>query len=257
MREALTEIAKKAGAIIVAHHGETHWTAKADLSPVTAADQASHAYLSRALQDFASWPVVSEEGDPGYEVRKQYDQYWLIDPLDGTKGFIRGERDFCISIALMKGKVPVLGLIYAPLLEEWYYAEKGGKVFSSGSDVSEELPPRAKWRATVSRYHCSEATQHFLECNALKETLVVGSALKFCYLAVGRAEIYPRFEGSKEWDIAAGHLILEESGGTLCDVRTGRPPSYNKPSVENPFFVACRKGLRIEDFLLPESVCAG
>jgi 3'(2'), 5'-bisphosphate nucleotidase len=252
MKEELIAVIREAGRIVSSYWGKSDWTLKEDHSPVTAADRASHEYLLRALREAAPLPVVSEEGDPGYAVRRTYERYWLIDPLDGTKGFIHGERDFCINIALIEGEAPLIGVIYAPLLEALYYAQQGENVSYLGPAVSSILPPRDKWRTTLSRYHHSEQTQCFLERNALHETLVVNSALKFGYLATGCAEVYPRFEGSKEWDIAAGHLVLTASGGTILDMQTHRPPLYNKSSIKNNAFVACRKGLRIEDFMLQE-----
>ncbi|MDR0407003.1 MAG: 3'(2'),5'-bisphosphate nucleotidase CysQ [Holosporales bacterium] len=257
MKQALIDIIQEAGKIVASYWGNATHTQKDDLSPLTEADKASHVYLSKALSELTPFPIVSEEEEPEYDKRKTYTQYWLIDPLDGTKEFINGHRDFCVNIALIQNKAPIIGMIFAPLLNELYYAKKGEGFSYTGPEDFKTIPQAQSRRTVISRFHHSQATQHFLSINALTETITIGAALKFGYLAAGRADIYPRFEGSKEWDIAAGHLILEESGGAIIDLKTHYSPIYNKLSMKNNAFIACRKGIDFKSLTFPENICVG
>ncbi|MDR2416794.1 MAG: 3'(2'),5'-bisphosphate nucleotidase CysQ [Holosporales bacterium] len=256
MKNELVEIVQEAGKIIASYWGDTTSVQKEDLSPLTEADKASHAYLSETLPKLEAIPVVSEEAEPAYEVRKNYTRYWLVDPLDGTKGFLKGHDDFCVNVALIQDRTPIVGAIYAPILDALYYAAKGEGVTCVRSSLSREASQENGLCAIVSRLHHSPRTQRFLSLNAIDRIIEMSSALKFCKLATREADIYPRFEGSKEWDIAAGHLILTESGGVIIDLKTRCPPVYNNPSIRNNSFVAYRSGLEFENFTLLGDICA-
>lgn len=249
MKENLQDILKQSGSAIMDYFGSYEFTLKDDASPVTKADFASHALLTSSLKRVKNIPILSEENIIEYDVRKKWDEFWLIDPLDGTKEFINGDQEFCISVALIRQNHPIVGAIYAPALDEFFYAEKGVGFNQTSLHLHENHSKDSAYVIAVSRFHHSEKTEKFLSEHNLSNVKSIGSALKFCRLATGEIDLYPRFEGSKEWDIAAGHLILKESGGNIMDLKTNTEPVYNKPQLENNFFIASRKGVEIENFL--------
>ena len=248
MKENLQDILKQSGSAIMNYFGSAEFILKDDASPVTKADCASHALLTSSLKRVKNIPILSEENILKYDVRKNWDEFWLIDPLDGTKEFINGDKDFCISVALIKQNSPIVGAIYAPALDEFFYAEKGFRFSQRSSYLRENKSEDSSYSVAVSRFHHSEKTDKFLSEYSLNNVKSIGSALKFCRLATGEIDLYPRFVGSKEWDIAAGHLILKESGGSILDLKTKAAPMYNKPKLENNFFIASGKGVKIENF---------
>ena len=249
MRENLQDILRQSGSAIMNYFGSAEFTLKDDASPVTKADRASHALLTSSLKRLKNIPVLSEENILEYGVRKNWYEFWLIDPLDGTKEFINGDKDFCISVALINQNSPIVGAIYAPALDEFFYAERA-KIFSYEGPRRNVFHQNSyNTKVAVSRFHHSEKTKKFLSDHKLNSLESIGSALKFCRLAMGEIDLYPRFEGSKEWDIAAGHLILKESGGSIIDLKTKTEPVYNKPLLENNFFISSRKGIAVERFL--------
>ncbi len=219
-----------------------------DQNPSTEADKESHRHLVQSLSRLRKIPVLSEEED-AFADRRNCSEYWLIDPLDGTKEYINGYDDFCINIALMRANEPVLALIYAPVLHELYIAEKGGGIQCMGVELPESLDKNRS--VVVSRSHLSKQDEAFLEANSLTAIHRMGSALKFCRLATGQYSIYPRFQGSMEWDIAAGVLILQEAGGRVVDMKTVKSPQFNKPNLLNNSFIAMRRGLEFGDLSYP------
>jgi 3'(2'), 5'-bisphosphate nucleotidase len=235
---------------------------KEDLSPVTEADHAAHRIIAGQLEHTAI-PILSEEGkEVPYEVRKHWKKFWLVDPLDGTKEFIRKNDEFTVNIALIEGKVPVMGVIYAPCLDIMYfasdllgayriieYAEKDGSIqnLQDLTGHAEKLPgkiPRRPYTAIASRSHRNEQTDLFIkglqkEHPGLK-FVSTGSSMKFCLMAEGKADIYPRFGPTMEWDTAAGHTIARASG---CSVKIHEGEaglSYNKEVLTNPGFIVLR-----------------
>jgi 3'(2'), 5'-bisphosphate nucleotidase len=188
-------------------------------------------------------------------VRKDWDRFWLVDPLDGTKDFIEKNGEFSVCIALVEHGTPIIGVIHAPAPGLTFSAEKGGGAFCEKDGVVRRLPcfqPPNHHVATVSRQHLTERTREFLRMNGITETEQRGSALKFGIVASGKATLYPRFEGSMEWDIAAGQAIVTEAGCRIVDLVTGTEPLYNKPSQKNNPFIVCapqveRKTLNIPD----------
>lgn len=213
---------------------------KADLSVVTDADKASHNALHISLKEILDIPILSEESVENYSfsIRSLWEKYWLIDPLDGTKGFLNGCSDFCINISLMEYNKPVIGLIYAPITHELHVGIKGKGTFHSHVQLNSQILERPV--VATSRHFHSLKTQEFLDLYHLTSTKTIGAALKFGRMAMGEIDIYPRFQGSSEWDIAAGHLILEESGGIVMDLKTFKAPIYNKESLENNHFIALK-----------------
>lgn len=240
MKESLIDIVKVAGEEILKLSDNKSFRNKEDYSPFTAADKISHDYLKAALVRLYDIPVLSEEECVPFESRSQWKEFWLIDPLDGTKEFINGYDDYCINVALIQDNQPVIGIIYAPKLDEIYYAQKG-----CGFEYRGMPRQRSKQGVivAVSRFHHSDATKKFMQVNQLSYISTIGAAIKFGRMALGLIDIYPRFEGSKEWDTASGQIILEESGGCLVDVKTRKKLLYNKESIKNNYFIAVRNEL--------------
>ena len=239
----LTAIAREAGAAAMKHyHAGVSVAQKGDKGPVTAADHAAHAVIHRALTDWdASVPVISEEGDiPGYEVRKHWRRFWLVDPLDGTKEFIQRNGEFTVNIALIDNGIPVLGVIYAPALDLMYYAGEGlgaWKRDESGTLVRiTSRPPHPGHGLVVaeSRSHPSAELEEFLKTVRVERRVQAGSSLKFCWVAEGKADIYPRLGPTMEWDVAAGDCIFRNSAAVGSRVSS---LVYNQPELRNSGFV--------------------
>ncbi|HTO74089.1 MAG TPA: 3'(2'),5'-bisphosphate nucleotidase CysQ [Gemmatimonadales bacterium] len=239
----LTALARKAGAAALDHyHPDVAVERKQDSSPVTAADRAAHAVIMRGL---AAWdptiPIVSEEGDiPGPEVRDQWDRFWLVDPLDGTKEFLQRNGEFTVNIALIERGDPVLGVIFAPALDLLYFAGNGlGAWKSEGGAApvrvySKPAAPGAPLVVAESRSHPSAALEEYLKTLPIARRVQAGSSLKFCWVAEGKADIYPRLGPTMEWDVAAGDCIFRNSGrGGL----RRSPLKYNQPELRNEGFV--------------------
>ncbi|TGB01700.1 3'(2'),5'-bisphosphate nucleotidase CysQ [Halobacillus salinus] len=234
---------------------------KEDESPLTIADQTSHEIIKSVLQEHTpDIPVLSEEGKGiAYEDRKQWDRFWLVDPIDGTKEFIKKNGEFTVNIALIEDGRPTAGVIYAPALDDLYVAETGkgaykvSGVLKEGNRNPQSLPlkqPEAtKANVVASRSHMSEETEAFIstlgETYDQVDTISAGSSLKLCLVAEGKADYYPRFAPTMEWDTAAGQAIVECSGGVVNTVldsgeETDTPLSYNKEILKNPWLLAKR-----------------
>lgn len=231
---------------------------KADDSPVTNADKNSSQIIQNHLAQTGITIISEEEKHPTYATRKNEEYVWIVDPLDGTKEFIRKNGEFCICIALVKNNKPYLGLIASPTTKKiiiggkeigTYYFEFGTSNFK---DDCYKLPPiKAKTIQTIihSRSHLSPQTADVLEkLSAQKErhAIKMGSALKFIELAQNNAQIYPRTAPTMEWDIAAGHAIYEGVGGEVIDFSTFAPLTYNKEDLYNPYFIAKPKSIRFK-----------
>ncbi|WP_247648417.1 3'(2'),5'-bisphosphate nucleotidase CysQ [Pseudodesulfovibrio sp. zrk46] len=222
---------------------EVEW--KEDESPLTAADKASHEYIVEKLEKrFPHIPVLSEESvSIPWEERRKWKEYWLIDPLDGTKEFIKKNGEFTVNIALIRQNVSALGVVYSPEYDVcWFAAEGKGAFRQEGVDravrIKSSCPDNLDALAIVgSRSHQSEAVSAFLEFLTNPELLPMGSSLKICAVAEGKADIYPRLGLTSEWDTAAAHCVVTESGGYLLDEH-GVPLIYNsKESLLNPHFI--------------------
>jgi 3'(2'), 5'-bisphosphate nucleotidase len=230
---------------------------KNDASPLTEADKTSHNIIMNYL-DKTNIPVLSEEGKSiPYENRKNWQQIWIVDPLDGTKEFIKKNGEFTINIALIENQKPVLGVIYVPVLQTLYFgtkltgAYKAEQINSYDESAIEtkkiKLPIQENRPYTVvaSRSHLSPETSTYIaevEKNYGNiETLSRGSSLKLCMIAEGKADEYPRFAPTMEWDTAAGQAIIEASGGEVIDWQTKQPMLYNRENLLNNWFLAKRK----------------
>jgi 3'(2'), 5'-bisphosphate nucleotidase len=244
--EALVALAEAAGAAIMPHYQtELAVENKADKSPVTAADRAADqvilAGLARLTPDIPA--VTEEEVAEGRVPDISGGRFWLVDPLDGTKEFIAGRDEFTVNIALIEDARPVLGVVGAPVSGVIYAASGAGaatKRVGGGAPAPIAARPAPAEGLTVltSRLHGSRPElDRFLEKFPVKEKLAAGSSLKFCWLAEGRGDLYPRFGPTNEWDTAAGHAVLTAAGGS---VRTldGAELLYGKPDFHNPPFVA-------------------
>lgn len=256
----LLEISLAAGKEIMAVYGqELIVEAKADDSPLTIADQRSHQAIEKGLQSaYPDIPILSEEGrEILYEERKNWQRFWLVDPLDGTKEFIKRNGEFTVNIALIEENYPILGVIYVPATDIFYYGQENSGAFkleaaSAGRfEKADELfrkstPLDAKkavdrTRVVTSRSHMSAETQEFIDRinddSQPIEQITAGSSLKFCLVAEGEADYYPRFAPTMEWDTAAGQAIVEAAGGNVESVKDQTRFSYNKESLKNGWFL--------------------
>lgn len=242
--EVIKRIAKQAGeAIMRIYEQEFSVEYKEDESPLTQADQASNAIICDALKrHFPKVPIMSEENEQiPYEVRKEWEYYWCIDPLDGTKEFIKKNGEFTVNIALIHRNEPILGVVYAPVLNEMYWAKKGEGAYKNG----EKLPlhvntsPSEKLFVVASKSHLSKETQAFIDALPTKciEQISKGSSLKLCMVAQGIADIYPRLAPTMEWDTAAADAIVREAGKAVYRYQSALPIHYNKQELLNPWFV--------------------
>jgi 3'(2'), 5'-bisphosphate nucleotidase len=244
--EQVCEIAQKAGAAIMeVYSGEIAIEIKTDRSPLTAADKASHAVIVAGLRELTpDIPVLSEEGkDIPYEERNTWERFWLVDPLDGTKEFIKRNGEFTVNIALIEGQEPVLGVIYVPVTDRLYWGVKGQGAWCRERG-RETVPirvrrpdPVAGLTVVMSRSHPSPELEDFLKDIEVAEALSVGSSLKLCAVAEGKADLYPRLGPTMEWDTAAGQAIVESAGGVVERFPGTEPLRYNKPVLLNPHFL--------------------
>jgi 3'(2'), 5'-bisphosphate nucleotidase len=217
-------------------------TQKQDNSPLTQADQISHQIITEFLEEHTpEIPIISEEDDlPNYDTRKKWKYFWLLDPLDGTKEFIDKNGEFTVNLALMQGSQPILGIIQAPALGTVYWAEKGKGAFKREKitqkiQVRKDIPLQ-DLVAAISRSHLAPEDKKMLEKYKIKKTIAMGSALKFCLLAEGKADFYYRFNPTMEWDTAAGQILVEEAGGVVLNEQ-GKTFSYNKNTLLNGSFM--------------------
>ena len=250
----INEIAIAAGKAIldIYHHTDFSQVVnfKADDSPLTLADEASHKVIAPALQQhYPDIPVISEEGkDIPYETRQGWEYFWLVDPLDGTKEFIKRNGQFTVNIALIHQQRPVLGVIYTPVTEELYFATKEGyasdveqgayKKVGGEEPISLQVRHQSENRVAVrSSSHASEEEDQVLKDYNVTESMARGSSLKFCMVAEGKADIYYRHGPTMEWDTAAGQAIVEGAGGIMYQETSDRPFTYNKESLRNSGFL--------------------
>lgn len=244
MIEHIITLSRSAGAAIMkVYNGEKplELNQKQDYSPVTAADLAAHRIINTGLQALTpNIPLLSEEDPPNWSVRQHWRRFWLVDPLDGTKEFLQRNGEFTVNIALINDGNPVLGVVYAPVIDRLYAAvdgkawriEKNGK--RQVIEVKETHPPLA---VVVSRSHGNNAKlQDYLRCLGEYQIITIGSSLKFCLVAEGTAQLYPRFGPTSIWDTAAGHAVAIAAGAKVNDWQ-GRELDYTpRESFLNPSF---------------------
>ncbi|HEY0156296.1 MAG TPA: 3'(2'),5'-bisphosphate nucleotidase CysQ [Thermoanaerobaculia bacterium] len=214
---------------------------KVDGSPVTAADEAADAYITAALRELGDTRIVSEETFDGSNVPSG-EPFWLVDPLDGTKEFLKPSGEFTVNIALIEDGRPVLGVVHAPALGVTYYAAEGQGAFRRDADGSEVrigvAPLASPLRMAVSRDHIGSGERELIARLGDVTVAPMGSSLKFCLVAEGRADLYPRYGATKEWDTAAAQCVVECAGGSVLALDSGEPLRYAKRELLNPSFVA-------------------
>jgi 3'(2'), 5'-bisphosphate nucleotidase len=260
---SVISIAKHAGvAIMQVYATDFDVKNKSDNSPLTKADLAAHDVIVNALKQLTpDIPVLSEESEhiPA-EVRNSWPLYWLIDPLDGTREFVKRNGEFTVNIALVHHHIPVLGVVYAPVTELLYYAIVGQGAFKqikhhAPNAIHTKLLNIEKVVVAGSRSHSDHKLQQFLsnmhvKTGATPELIHMGSSLKICLVADGTVDVYPRIGPTSEWDTAAAHCILTEAGGDILDV-SGLSLRYNtKQSLLNPtFFATVKTSFNWSEFL--------
>ena len=241
------EAAVKAGENIMEVYNSTesiNYEKKADDSPLTIADKKSHNTIIDFLKD-TDIDIISEESKSiEYLERKNWEEYWLIDPLDGTKEFIKKNGEFTVNIALIKNNKPHLGVVYCPVKKILYWNDNDKKVFKREKEETREIKKRKPineneegLRVVVSRSHMSEETSEYVNKLTRPKLISCGSSLKFLYIADNKADIYPRFGPTMEWDTAAAHSILNALEIHVINLDTGRELSYNKENLLNPYFI--------------------
>ena len=274
--------AKRAGeAILEVYNTDFTVESKDDKSPLTLADKQSHKIIANDLKEVINInnnkhitsPLLSEEGrDIPYDERKKWEYFWLVDPLDGTKEFIKKNGEFTVNIALIHKDKPELGVIYVPVNNTFYFAAPNlGAYKLTNSDIvtdklsinellekSQKLPMSANNRQNTidkvasltiigSRSHATKELSEFTKKISKEydnvEFISAGSSLKFCLVAEGRADIYPRYGPTMEWDTAAGQAIAEHAQGKVVDIQTKKPLKYNKPNLLNPFFIVSAQSI--------------
>lgn len=216
---------------------------KADSSPLTQADLAADQVISAGLRELKlAWPLLSEESAQiPYAERETWERFWLIDPLDGTKEFIRRNGEFTVNIALIERGVPILGAVYAPVLDVCYYAAQGVGAFVQRDGEVKAIKVRhhvagQPIKVVASRSHADERTTTLLKNLGEHECISMGSSLKLCLVAEGVAHFYPRLGPTMEWDTAAAHAVVIMAGGRVCNV-SGDELQYNKADLHNPEFL--------------------
>lgn len=251
--------------ILRIYNTDFHVETKSDDTPVTMADKVSGRCIVGVLSA-SGIPVISEEEEvPAYGEREKWDKVWIVDPLDGTKEYIKRNGEFAVNIALVEQGKPVIGVIYAPVLKDiWFAAQNAGSYKITQNDVITELTKQnlpenlfeyarklplmqlpSQYTVVASRSHLSpEVNARVKELERLYGTvnmISIGSAIKQCWVAEGRAHEYPRYGKTMEWDTAAGQCILEQSGSKMLDLRTNLPMRYNKQDMLNSYFIALHK----------------
>jgi 3'(2'), 5'-bisphosphate nucleotidase len=217
---------------------------KDDNSPVTMADLVANKFIMEEISKISDYPIVSEETYNFDEPRQHHKIFWLVDPLDGTKDFLAHNDQFTVNIALIEDGNPVLGVVGVPAFGDIYYASKNDGAFKNGNRIFNNRNSPEIIGAD-SCFHSTEETRNFFKQHNITNIKKYGSSIKLCKIAEGEIDIYPRLNGTKEWDTAAGHIILNEAGGEIIDLVTNQEMIYDKPSIKNNFFIARRKGLKL------------
>ncbi|MCB0619494.1 MAG: 3'(2'),5'-bisphosphate nucleotidase CysQ [Saprospiraceae bacterium] len=245
----VAHIARQAGEAILEVYAQAEGMEierKSDDSPLTLADRRSNAVICAGLEQLTHrFPIVSEENkEIPFEQRRTYEFHWLVDPLDGTKEFIKRNGEFTVNIALIHKDHPVLGVVYVPVTDELYWAGRGVGAYLIQNGREQRIRSAefqlhdSGLHLVCSRSHLNEETQAFVDRFQAPELVSKGSSLKFLLLAKGEAHVYPRLAPTMEWDTGAAQVILEEAGGQVIDENTGRSLRYNKEVLLNPSFVA-------------------
>ncbi len=249
--QIINKIAIEAGALIMEVYQDPNFEStiqlKGDESPLTKADTVANAHIVAELKKYyPNIPIISEEEkNLEYDVRKTWDACWIVDPLDGTKEFIKRNGEFTVNIALVEGQKAVAGVIFVPVMDKLYYGteeigsyskEGTGEAVKIKSDEYKETDENLRF--VCSRSHMSAEVEAYLDKFKNPQTVSMGSSLKFMLLAEGKADVYPRLAPTMEWDTCAAQAILELAGGAVIDVETGKPMLYNRENMLNNHFIA-------------------
>jgi 3'(2'), 5'-bisphosphate nucleotidase len=246
MKEILLDAVFEASKVILNYYktGDFQIETKSDSSPLTDADKKADEILHDWLSSHFVYPIQSEEKEVSYDKRKNWEKFWLVDPLDGSKEFINGTDDFTINVALIQEGNPLAGIIYHPCSGEAFYAERGKGTVLIDQQRNERklnvslLQSNDLSKMVQSRSHPNPKEINFVNNNKAVDGIIkMGSSLKFCALTKGSGGIYARYTPSKEWDIAAGHIIATEAGLKIYDLETMKEPVYNKKNILNNSFV--------------------
>ena len=250
--DSILSIARQAGTAIMSVYARGFSVRrKDDDSPLTEADTAAHRVIEGRLHsEFPGIPVLSEEAAEiaPYALRREWDRYWLVDPLDGTKEFVKRNGQFTVNIALMERGQPIAGVVYAPARDWMYWGSAGAGAFKADAQGQaspircSEIPASGTLRVVGSSSHLSPETRSYIDGLRSRYSeisfVAMGSSLKICLVAEGLADLYPRLAPTMEWDTAAAHAVLNAAGGRLFEHGTGRELRYNKEDLRNGWFVA-------------------
>jgi 3'(2'), 5'-bisphosphate nucleotidase len=258
LETVMRRLALEAGDLIMAVYArdDVEVKSKSDDSPVTEADEAADAHISAGLR--AAFPdtllVTEEQADTHGEIA---DSFLIVDPLDGTKEFVKRRGDFTVNIAYVENGVPVRGVVYAPARNRLFYTRADGQTVEeaapfdkaaagSATDLHVKTPDNAALMVVASKSHRDAATDDYIAKYAVKDMTSAGSSLKLCLIATGEADIYPRLGRTMEWDTAAGHAVLRGAGGAMVRFNDHAPLTYGKAGYENPFFIAYAPGVDLK-----------
>ncbi len=224
---------------------------KSDDSPVTEADEAADALISAGLRAaFPDIALVTEEQAESHNVSAA--RFFIVDPLDGTKEFVHRRGDFTVNIALVENGTPVLGVVFAPAKKRLFYTDAGGQTVEERPDgtltpLHVSTPDNDALIVVASKSHRDAATDAYINKYKVADSAAAGSSLKFCLVAAGEADLYPRLGRTMEWDTAAGHAVLRGAGGQVVRFDDHTPLTYGKPIYENPFFIALSPGVVLKE----------
>lgn len=258
LMQVLRHISLVAGARIMEIYESDDFEVKSktDASPVTEADEAADEIIAQALRDaFPGLPIVTEEQADTHDV--DADTFLIVDPLDGTKEFVQRRGDFTVNIALVESGVPTRGVVYAPARRRMFYTDASGRsveetgalapdVVGETRSISVSQPDVGALSVVASKSHRDQATDDYISRYDVANVKSAGSSLKFCLVATGEADFYPRLGRTMEWDTAAGHAVLRGAGGAVVRFDTHAPLTYGKPGFANPFFIAYAPGIELK-----------
>lgn len=254
----MRRLALEAGDIIMEIYNSDDFEvkAKSDESPVTVADEAADAHISEGLRAaFPDVALVTEEQAASHET--QASTFLIVDPLDGTKEFIKRRGEFTVNIAYVEDGVPLRGVVYAPAKGRLFYTQPDGQTVEEEGDLAKDAPgatrplavtnpDNAALMVVASKSHRDQATDDYIGKYSVKDMTSAGSSLKFCLIAAGEADLYPRLGRTMEWDTAAADAVLRGAGGKMVRFDDHSPFTYGKPGYENPFFIAYAPGVELK-----------
>ena len=226
---------------------------KSDDSPVTIADKKADEVISNGLKKyFPEVPIVTEEQGKSHDLSASV--FFIVDPLDGTKEFIKRRGDFTVNIALISNGEPIRGIVYAPVRQRLFYTDENGEAVEEMAyftvskmglvkKIKTASSDNTALKVVASKSHRDKKTDEYISKYRCKEIVSAGSSLKFCLIAAGEADLYPRFGPTMEWDTAAGHAVLSAAGGSVLQVEDKQPLKYGKPHYKNPFFIASSRSV--------------